>query len=77
MALSQDHLSRIVREHSGTTCKAWIERAVLLEAKVLLRHTDRTITDISEALHFPNDSFFCKYFKRLIGMTPRQYRERG
>ena len=75
MALSQDHLSRIVREHSGITCKAWIERAVLLEAKVLLRHTDRTITDISEALHFPNDSFFCKYFKRLIGMSPRRYRE--
>jgi AraC-like DNA-binding protein len=77
MALSQDHLSRIVREHSGITCKEWIERAVLMEAKVLLRHTDRTITDISEALHFPNDSFFCKYFKRLIGMTPRRYRERG
>lgn len=77
MALSQDHLSRIVREHSGITCKVWIERAVLLEAKVLLRHTNRTISDISETLHFPNDSFFCKYFKRLIGMTPRRYREDG
>lgn len=74
MALTQNHLSRIVSQHSGVTAKEWIERAVLLEAKVMLKHSDRSILDISEALNFPADSFFCKYFKRLTGMTPRQFR---
>ena len=75
MALTQDHLSKIVRQASGITAKEWIERAVLLEAKVLLKHTDRSVLNISETLHFPADSFFCKYFKRLTGMTPLQYRK--
>ena len=65
----------VIRQQKSHTVMSWINRTTVMEAKVLLRHTDRTITDISEALHFPNDSFFCKYFKRLIGMTPRRYRE--
>jgi len=75
LAVTQDHLSRTIRQHSGITCKQWIERAILLEAKVMLRHSNRTISDISYTLNFPSDSFFCKYFKRLTGMTPLQYRK--
>lgn len=75
MAMTQDYLSRIVRQSSGVTAKEWIERAVIQEAKVMLKHSDDSILSISESLHFPADSFFCKYFKRLTGMTPRQYRE--
>lgn len=75
MAMTQGHLSRIVRQTSGVTAKEWIERAVLQEAKVMLKHTDLSIHEITDRLCFPADSFFCKYFKRLTGMTPLQYRE--
>ena len=74
MALSKDHLSEVVRTYSGTTAQTWIEQAVLLEAKVRLRHTDKSIGEIAIELGFPNDSFFCKYFRRLTGLTPRTYR---
>ncbi len=74
MALSKDHLSEVVRTYSGTTAQEWIEQAVLLEAQVRLRHTDKPIGEIAYELGFPNDSFFCKYFRRLTGLTPRTYR---
>ena len=74
MTMAQGYLSRVVSCYSGTYAKEWIERAVLLEAKVMLRHTDKTIGDISFDLGFPNESFFCKYFRRLIGQTPRDFR---
>lgn len=74
MTMAQGYLSRVVSCYSGTYAKEWIERAVLLEAKVMLRHTEKTIGDISFDLGFPNESFFCKYFHRLIGQTPREFR---
>ncbi len=74
MALSKDHLSEVVRTYSDTTAQEWIEQAVLLEAQVRLRHTDKSIGAIAYELGFPNDSFFCKYFRRLTGLTPRTYR---
>ena len=59
---------------AGVTAKDWIDRATITLAKVMLRHTTKNISQISDELHFPNDSFFCKYFKRLTGHTPLGWR---
>jgi len=47
-----------------------------LEAKALLKSTNMTIQQISDELHFPSQSFFGKYFKRLAGVSPREYRKK-
>lgn len=69
------YLSTVVAQVSGTTAKQWIDQAVVLQAKVMLRHTDLTVSQIAMQLHFANDSFFCKFFKRLSGVTPAGYRK--
>ena len=46
-----------------------------LEAKVLLKHSDLLIFQISDELNFPNPSFFSKFFKRMTGMTPAEYQK--
>lgn len=66
----------MVRQTSGITAKEWIDKAVITSAKVLLRHGDLPIVEISDRLHFATPSFFCKYFKRLTGCTPQEYRQR-
>lgn len=53
----------------------WIDDYVILEAKALLRSTNLTIQQISYELNFPSQSFFGKYFKRLTGMSPKEYKE--
>ena len=59
---------------SGTTAKDWIDRALITRIKIELRHTDKSAAQISEEMHFANPSFFSKYFRRLTGMTPGEYK---
>ena len=75
MCLTERYLGTVIRQTSGTTAKEWIDRALITQAKVLLRHSDKSVVQISEDLNFPNPAFFSKYFKRLTAMTPLEYRE--
>ena len=76
MCLTERYLGTVIRQTSGATAKDWIDRALITQAKVLLRHTDHSVFQVSEELHFPNPAFFSKYFKRLVGTTPLEYREK-
>lgn len=76
LCVSEHYLSAVIRQTSGITAKEWVDRAVLTAAKVLLRHSNLQVGQIADELHFPNVSFFCKYFRRLAGCTPTEYRER-
>jgi AraC-like DNA-binding protein len=75
LCLTSKHLSKVVREASGTTANEWIDNHVILEAKALLKSTDLTVQQISEELKFPSQSFFGKYFKRCTGMSPSEYKK--
>ncbi|WP_081674142.1 helix-turn-helix domain-containing protein [Butyrivibrio sp. VCD2006] len=45
------------------------------EAKSLLHHSDRTISEISEYLCFSSQSYFQNVFKAKYGMTPKEFRQ--
>lgn len=68
------YMSTIVRNVSGKSAKHWIDEATINAIKVQLRYTDKQVAEIAYDMNFPNASFFCKYFKRLTGMTPMDYR---
>ena len=69
-----EHHQIVIRQTSGTTAKDWIDRALITRIKIELRHTDKSAAQISEEMHFANPSFFSKYFRRLTGMTPGEYK---
>lgn len=73
LCLSPRYLSSVIRDVSGRTVVEWVNQAVVLEAKVLLKHSDLLTYQIADELHFPNPSFFSKFFKRMTGMTPQEY----
>lgn len=75
LCLTPHYLSTVIREASGQTVMQWINQAVILEAKVLLKHSDLLVFQISDELNFPNPSFFSKFFKRMTGMTPAEYQK--
>ena len=68
-------MSTVVRNVSGKTAKYWLDEAIINAIKVQLRDTDKQASEIAYDMDFPNPSLFCKYFKRLTGMTPMDYRE--
>ncbi|MFT3902772.1 MAG: AraC family transcriptional regulator [Niabella sp.] len=72
--LTPKHLSKLVKENMGISASEWIENYVITEAKALLKSTDMTIQQISDSLNFPSQSFFGKYFKRIEGVSPREYK---
>ncbi len=72
--LTPNYLSARVKEYSGRTAMEWIEDSVILEAKTMLKHTDLSIQEIAYKLNFPTQTFFGKYFKRITGMSPKQYK---
>ena len=74
LCITKRHLGSVVHEASGVTAKEWIDRATITVAKVMLCYSDRSVSQIAEEMHFQNDSFFCKYFKRLTGCTPLKWR---
>ena len=73
--ITPKYLARVVDEISHKPAKRWIDEYITLEAKMMLRSTQKTIQGISDELNFPDMSFFGKFFKRMTGMSPKAYRE--
>lgn len=74
MHITPKYLGTIVTQQTGRTVSDWIDHFVVSEAKVLLGSSSLTIQEITYKLNFPNQSFFCKYFKAHTGMTPSGFR---
>lgn len=73
--VSPKYFSKMIHNASGKTPLQLIRERVIIEAKVLLNSTDLSVQQIADALNFPNDSFFCRYFRQEVQMSPMRYRE--
>ena len=72
--ITPKYLSSVVKEVSGKTAARWIDESVILEAKTLLKYSGMSIQEIAYHLNFSTQSFFGKYFKQHLGMSPLEYR---
>ncbi len=72
--ITAKHFSKLIRQASGKLPMEHIRQHVIIEAKTLLKTTDMTIREIADAMNFPSDSFFCRYFKHDTGLSPSEYR---
>ena len=68
------YFSAIIKEKTGDSALQWIVRMVITEAKQLLEESDLSIKEIADQLNFPTQSFFGKYFKQYVGVSPKEYR---
>jgi AraC family transcriptional activator of pobA len=74
LCVSSKHLTETIKEVTGRTSGEWIEDAVILEAKVLLRDQQISVARVAEYINFPDQSSFGKYFKKHTGLSPSDYR---
>ena len=68
------YFSAIIKEKTGDSALQSIVRMVITEAKQLLEESDLSIKEIADQLNFPTQSFFGKYFKQYVGVSPKEYR---
>lgn len=74
LCISTKYLTGICRHVSGASAKTIIDNFAILEIKVLLQSTELSIQEISDQLHFPDQSYLGRYFKRHEGISPKEYR---
>lgn len=75
--LAPRYFSTIIKEKSGSPPSQWIVQMVVTEARQLLEDSDLSIKEIAACLNFPSQSFFGKYFKQHVGVSPKDYRNRA
>ena len=74
VSLSPKYLSDRFRRETGQTLHSYIQEQKIREAKNLLRHTDDSLSEISQLLNFSSQSYFTSVFRKNTKLTPRQYR---
>ncbi len=74
--VSPEYLSTLFSEHLKCSIPQYIARQKILEAKKLLRFTEKPLSEIAALLNFSSQSYFQAQFKKIRGITPAAYREK-
>ena len=75
LSITPRYLSQIVREVSGRTVVDYINEMLLMETSYLLQQTSLPIADIAVRLHFSETASLTRFFTRMKGMPPREFRK--
>lgn len=76
MNYSLPYISKLFKEKTGMTFRAYLQKTRIDEACRLLANTDEKIFSISKMVGYTDTDFFCKRFKAAIGTTPNRFRTR-
>lgn len=74
-SFSQSRFFYLYRSFFGTSPVDDLIRARIDFAKSMLSFTSEPVCEISESLGYANVTHFCRQFKKLVGMTPTQYKK--
>jgi AraC family transcriptional regulator, transcriptional activator of pobA len=74
LAVHVNHLNRVLKDTTGHTTTELIGGRLTQEAKILLKQTNWTISEIADCLGFTDVAHFCTFFKRQTTLTPGDFR---
>ena len=77
VGLSESYLCTLFKQACGVTVKDHLTRVRIEEAKELLRDTDDKLQAVALRVGFRDANHFSTVFKREVGLTPREWRERS
>ena len=73
---SPTYFSRIFREQTGSTFKEHMNALRIEKSKTLLLSGSFKVSDVCSMVGFSDQSYFCKTFRRICGVTPDKFRKR-
>lgn len=76
MNITPNHLNALTKEHLGKQAGEIIRDRIILEAKRMLVSLDITAAEIGFKLNFSDNSYFTKFFRKYVGMTPEVFRKK-
>lgn len=75
LCITAKYLSVICKKSSGKTASDWIDDYTMQHVRTLLKNDKLSFKDIAYQMNFSTQSFFGRYVKRMLGMSPSEYRE--
>lgn len=72
--VKQNTLGKKFKKATGMSVQQYILYKRIENAKLCLQNDTSTVTELAINSGFYNQAYFCKYFKKLVGMTPTAYR---
>ena len=79
--ITEKHLNRVAKSCVGKTSTQLISERTILEAKRMLIYSKLNVTQIGEQLGYFDNSYFVRFFKKNVGITPFaflvKYKERN
>lgn len=70
------YLNEVVKDITGNPVSYWIHQEIVLEAKRTLFYTDSTVKEIAHLIGFSDPAYFIRLFKKSIGISPLQFRQK-
>lgn len=74
--ITAKYLNYVSKQNSGVTASEWIQRSVKERIVLLLQNENLNIAEIADEMEFSSRSFFTRYVKKILGITPSEYRSR-
>jgi AraC family transcriptional regulator, transcriptional activator of pobA len=74
--ITAKYLNQICKSNTGITASKWIQRYARDRIILLLENKNLNISEISDELGFSSHSFFTRYVKKVLGVSPSEFRNR-
>ncbi len=73
-SITPNHLNKVVKTKTGKPASEWIQISRINYAKYLLRNNSLTVVDVAEKVGLFDQSYFARFFKKYVGLTPSEYK---
>ena len=73
--ITSSYLNKICARNGQPSPKEIIDQQTVVEVKTLLLTTRKPIKEIALDVNFKDDSYLCRFFRRMTGQSPKEYRE--
>lgn len=75
LCITTKYLTELCKKNSGKTAGEWIQNYTTQRIIILLRNPNLSFTEIADALHFSSQSFFSRYVRSVLGVSPNEFRQ--
>lgn len=77
LSITPDYLNKLVKSQWKMSAKEYIDWQTVMAIKEYLTATDMPVKKIAINMHYDDSSYMCRFFRKMTGMSPTEFREQN